>query len=81
VTPLQAKAMREQGGMAKAPYYVASPPNSGEFTPVVAISSTVISHVPEQPPPPLTQTPLQSVKLVSALPQAVMLMQQQEEDK
>lgn len=74
VTPQQAKAMLAQ----RQASYVASPPNSSELTPVVAISSMVIPHVPEQSPPAM-QTPLQPVKLVSALPQAVMLMEPGEE--
>lgn len=84
VTPIQAQAMRNYmpGRVPPVPtsasYTATSPPNSNEFTPIVA---TVSTRVPEQQPPPqqTLQAPLQPVKLVSALPQAVVLLTEQEE--
>ena len=83
VTPMQAKAILAQQRQTHVPLasYTASPPSSSEFTPIVA---TVIAHVPEQqqqqpqPHPQTMQAPLQPVKLVSALPQAVVLTSEEE---
>jgi hypothetical protein len=80
VTPTQAKAILAQR-QAHVPY-AASPPNSNELTPIVATISTRVPEQQQQQPPPQTmQAPLQPVKLVSALPQAVVLVAEQEEEE
>jgi hypothetical protein len=81
VTPIQAKAImaQRQSHVPLASYTATSPPNSNEFAPVVATISTRVSEQQQQPPQQTIQAPLQPVKLVSALPQAVVLLTDQEE--
>lgn len=79
LTPVQAKAMLAQR-LPPPTAYVASPPNSSEMPPppapaivVQPFVSPIVQEVSSAPPSSSSSSQLQPVKLVSALPQAVML--------